>query len=110
MPTPSEMTTTAASPGIRPMVRHACRRSVSIQSLRPSGELARLAVDFDLLALFDEERNTDLHARLESRAFLPAPAGRTAARARLGGRHRDFHVRREYEADRLVVVGVNLDE
>src|SRR4051794_13857512 len=126
MPTPSETMTTAASPGIRPIIRHACRTSPVIAIFAPwpgdgstrrapcrlgsAGEFARLGVDLDLLALFDEQRDADLHAGLERRHLRDAAACGIAARAGLGRLDGDLDVRWKHDPERLVVVGVDLDQ
>src|SRR6266571_1966238 len=79
-----------------------------VRLLRAPGELARLGVDLDLLALFDEEGHADLEAGLERRRLRHAAARGVAPDARLGRRDRQLDVRRELEADRPAVVLLDL--
>jgi len=53
-------------------------------TLRAAREFARLGMDFDLLALFDEQRHADLETGLERGGLGHAAAGGVAADARLG--------------------------
>ena len=74
------------------------------------GELARLGVDLHPLAFLDEQRHADLEPGLERRRLRDAAAGGVAAHAGLGARHRQLHVRRELQADRVAVVLLDLHD
>ena len=75
-----------------------------------AGELARLGVDLHLLAFLDEERHANLKAGLERGCLGHAARGGVTANARLGLGHRQLHVRRELDGDRVAVVLEDLHE
>src|SRR5882757_4257359 len=102
-----------SKPRARMAVAAAAWRStcgVEAFTLGAAGELARLGVDPHLVAFFDEERNTDLHAGRERRGFCRAAAGRVAADAGFGRCDDELDVRREDQADRVAVVLLHLDD
>src|SRR5215471_5684435 len=90
----------------------ACRSNEEdrVFTLRAAGELARFRVDPDLVALFDEERHTDLEAGLQRGDLRRSAARRVAADAWFGRRHRELHVRWKLQPDRIAVVFLHLDD